>query len=116
MYVHCSYITTNCNFRRCRYIAAYARARELGEDRSPATAITLGRQMNEWVEVLAWQGKREAAAKVAEDAARLANWPGPLQRPVHFYDSRIKSTPWMTLAKYPTVQNLARSMVKHLEV
>lgn len=56
-------------------------------------------KLNSLVEVLNWGGRATEAAAVAAEAALLAGWTDPMQRPVHHFDRTIEGPGWREAAE-----------------
>jgi tetratricopeptide (TPR) repeat protein len=68
--------------------------------------------LNQYVEVLNWQGFLTEARLVSADLARLAGWPDPMQRAVHHYTPNLTTTGWLQPNAYKEVQ-AAVSVLEH---
>eukprot|EP00035_Acanthoeca_spectabilis_P034184 m.27561 g.27561 ORF g.27561 m.27561 type:complete len:503 (-) comp6446_c0_seq1:60-1568(-) len=95
------------------YKSALELAREIGEHDTPETRALLAPRMNELVEVLNWQGKRDEAVAMATVAAAAGGWPSASQRPVHRHQPGLRSSPWLELRQFPTAHVLAGLLVEH---
>lgn len=62
-----------------------------GDSSSKHAVIT---KLNALVEVLGWTGQHAEARAVSKDAALLAGWPNPLQRPTHHFDRSLVGPGW----------------------
>lgn len=98
------------------YHKGLALAKDLGEVGKSETAAELAKRMNELVEVLNWRHSTAEARQVAADAAAIAGWPDPMQRPVHRFQAGLQSAPWLELDAFPTVVTLAELLIDHSQV
>ena len=51
-------------------------------------------KLNSLVEVLQWSGQQADASAVSREAAQLAGWTNPVQRPTHYFDRSIVGPGW----------------------